>query len=178
MKAIRIILLILIIIGIIALITQKTWVPILVEKIVLSETKPIVIPEVQPNLVLQDGRQCYTHNQDATTAEPYATTEFIDVTISGTKVTGTKKGTQSGPGMTNGYEGGFVGELYANTITGLFSYTIEGSKGIEKEIYRTNKTGIEKLRYPLVEEKGTLIPDTTKEFNVVRYARVGCEPSN
>ncbi len=139
---------------------------------------PVVVPEVQPNLILVDGRQCYTYSHDATSDAPYATTEFIDMTIAGATVTGTKTGTQSGPDMTNGYTGTITGTLEKNMITDVFSYTIEGSQNKEIEIYRTGKTGIEKLRYQLKEEGGTLVPDMTKEFAVLRYARVGCTASN
>jgi hypothetical protein len=80
--------------------------------------------------------------------------------------------------MTNGYTGSISGTLEKNVITDVFSYTIEGSKNKEKEIFRTNKTGIEKLRYPLKEEKGILVPDTTKDFKTMIYSRVGCTASN
>ena len=133
---------------------------------------------VQEVMKLVDGRQCYTYSHEATADAPYATTEFIDMTIAGKVVTGSKKGTQKGPDMTNGYTGTIEGTLADNTITDVFSYTIEGSKNKEKEIFQAGLTGIEKLRYPLKEEKGILIPDTTKEFSILKYARVGCEPSN
>ncbi len=181
MKFIRIFLLVLIIIGIGLLLTRNMWVPKLVDAIVARENPdnpPVIVPQVQPNLTLVDGRQCYTYSHDATPDAPYATTEFIDMTIAGTKVTGTKSGTQKGPDMTNGYTGTILGTLDKNTITDIFSYTIEGSQNKEKEIYRTSKTGIEKLRYPLVEEGGILVPDTTKEFTALQYARVGCTASN
>ncbi len=178
MKFIRIFLLILIIIGLVALATQKIWVPKLVNRIIASENISVVVPITQPNLILVDGRQCYTYNHEATTDEPYKVSELIDLTITGTKVTGTKSGTQKGPDMTNGYTGTISGTSDKNTITDIFSYTIEGSHGKEKEIYQTSKTGIEKLRYPLIEEKGILIPDMSKDFKAMEYARVGCEASN
>jgi hypothetical protein len=179
MKAIRIFLLVLIIIGVGLLLTQKIWVPRLVDKIISSENVPVVVvPAVQANIVLKDGRQCYTYNHDATADAPYTVNEFIDININGKTVTGTKTGTQNGPDMTNGYTGTITGTLDKNSITDIFSYTVEGSHNKEKEIYRTNKTGIEKLRYPLIEEGGVLVPDTTKEFQSLPYARVGCTASN
>ena len=186
MKTIRIILLILIIIGLALLATQKIWVPKLVDRIISSENKFNVIQiddkstmiPPQANISLVDGRQCYTYSHEATTTEPYKVSEFIDITIKGESVIGTKKGTQSGPDLTNGYTGSIVGTLNKDTITSVLSYTVEGSKGKEKEIYKTNKTGIEKLRYPLIEEKGVLIPDMTKEFKIMNYSRVGCTSSN
>jgi hypothetical protein len=180
MKAIRIFLLILIIIGIIALITENFWVPKLVNKIISSETPPVIIEAVahQANLVLKDGRQCYTYNHEGTKDEPYTVNEFIDITISGAKVTGTKTGTQSGPDMTNGYSGKITGTLENNAITDIFSYVVEGSHNQEEEIYKASLTGIEKLRYPLIEVRGILVPDKTKPFTAMLYARVGCTASN
>ena len=179
MKIIRIFLLVLIIIGIIALVTQKTLVPKLVNIIVSSDTAPLVVtPTTQPNISLKDGRQCYTYNHEATPDAPYTVNEFIDITISGNNVTGNKTGTQSGPDMTNGYSGTLVGTLDKNRITDVFSYIIEGSHNKEQEIYKAGKTGIEKLRYPLIEQAGILVPDTTKEFTTMLYARVGCTASN
>lgn len=179
MKKIRIFLLILIIIGLAALATQKIWVPKLVSNILSSEQIPVIVqPTSQPNINLTNGRQCYTYNHETTKDAPYTVNEFIDITIKGTTVQGTKTGTQAGPDMTNGYSGTILGMLDNNTITDIFSYTIEGSKNKEKEIYRAGKTGIEKLRYPLIEQAGVLVPDTTKAFTAMIYARVGCTASN
>ena len=178
-RVVRLVLLVLIIIGIGLLLTLKMWVPKLVNIILSSEEIPtVVIPEVQPNLTLSDGRQCYSYNHEATGDEPYTVNEFLDITINNKIVIGTKKGTQNGPDMTNGYNGTISGTSNNNLITDTFSYVIEGSAGKEKEIYRTNKTGIEKLRYPLVEENKILVPDTTKEYKVLQYHRVGCVSSN
>jgi hypothetical protein len=95
-------------------------------------------------------------------------------------VTGTKSGTQKGPDMTNGYNGTIVGTLNNDTINDVFSYTIEGSSNKEAEIYRSreDQIGIEKMRYPLIEKSKILVPDVTKEFTVLLYARVGCTASN
>ena len=179
MKIIRIILLILIIIGVIALITQKIWVPKLVNQILLSENVSI-IPSVQKNLSFENGRQCYTYTHEATKNEPTTVNEFMDITINNGKITGTKKGNQNGLEITNGYDGTLIGTLNNNMMDVLFSYTVEGSQGKQKEIYKVkeDKTGIEKLRYPLIEKNGILVPDTTKEFKTLFYARVGCVASN
>ena len=138
----------------------------------------VLTPAIQPNITLTDGRQCYAYSHEATTTEPYAVNEFLNITISGTKVSGTKTGTQKGPDMNNGYTGTIIGTSEKNIITDILSYTVEGSKGKEKEIYQANKTGIEKLRYPLVEEKEVLVPDTTKAYQALTYTRVGCTGSN
>lgn len=186
MKIIRIILFILIIIGLALLATQKMWVPKLVDRIILSEIKPVIaptknqviLPNSQGNIPLVDGLQCYTYSHIATSDEPYEVYEFMDINIKGMSVIGTKKGSQSGPDLTNGYTGDIIGSLDKDTITAVLSYTVEGSNGKEKEIYKASKTGLDKLRYQLVEEKGVLVPDMTKEFKIMHYSRVGCEGSN
>lgn len=179
MKVIRIFLLVLIIIGLAALATEKLWVPKLVQHIISKEGVPVpVAPTPQANIVLENGRQCYTYSHGATPEAPYAVNEFIDMTITDGAVNGLKAGTQSGPDMTNGYGGTIVGTSSKDGMNVVFSYTVEGSQNKEKEIYRTGLTGIEKLRYPLVQSGDMLVPDTTKDFQVLRYARVGCTPSN
>lgn len=133
------------------------------------------LPVEQQAIKLVDGRQCYTYSHDATTTEPYATTDFMDITIAGTKVAGTRHGTQSGPGVTNGYTGTMEGTLENNKITSVLSYTVEGSKNKEQEIFQGGLTGVEKLRYQLLEGKGMLIPDTTKPFTLLKYSRIECD---
>jgi hypothetical protein len=178
MKFIRIFLLVLIIVGIVALATQKIWVPKLVNKILSSEEITVLPPITQPNVTLTDGRQCYVYSHDATPLAPYTVNEFLDITIKGTNVTGNKTGTEKGPDMDTGYGGSITGTLDKNTITDVYSYIIEQSHNKEKEIYQANKTGIEKLRYPLVDEKGILVPDLTKPYQALPYARVECTGSN
>lgn len=130
--------------------------------------------------ILKDGRQCYGYNHDATSTEPYAVNERIDMKIKGSVVTGTKTGTQSGPDMTNGYTGTLVGTTDRSIIHVAYSYTVEGSHNVEQEIYRArpDQIGIEKMRYPLIEQKGGLVPDTTKPFSVMLYTRAECDASN
>ena len=146
----------------------------------ILKSNPLKAFDVIKTSILKDGRQCYTFNHSATTIEPYTVNEFLDITINGAKVTGTKRGTQAGPDMTNGYSGTIVGTLNNDMINDVFSYTVEGSSNKEAEIYRSrdDQIGIEKLRYPLIEKGGTLVPDTTKEFSVLLYARVGCTGSD
>jgi hypothetical protein len=134
--------------------------------------------EAQKPVQLVDGRQCYTYSHEGTATEPYTVSEFMDINIAGNVVTGTKTGTQNGPDMTNGYQGTLKGTLENNTLNLIYSYTVEGSQNKEKEIYRAGLVGLEKLRYPLVEQGSMLVPDTTKDFQILTYARVGCEASN
>lgn len=142
-------------------------------------TKPVVTEPVQQPIKLVGGRQCYTYSHQGTPDAPYTTSEIIDMTIAGTKVTGIKHGTQSGPDMTNGYEGTITGTLAGDMINVAFAYTVEGSKNTEQEIYQASLTGIDKLNYPLIDNyKDGLFPDTTKAFKRIPYARVGCEGSN
>ncbi len=171
MKTIRIFLLILIVIGIGALITQKLWVPKLVTYILSREQEPAVV--LKNDTLTQ---QCYSYSQAATKDAPYAVSEFLALSVKGSTVSGTKKGTQSGPDMTNGYEGTISGTIASWMITSLFSYVIEGSANTEKELYRytADNKGIEKLRYPLLEGKNMLVPDTTKPYTVMLYSTVSC----
>jgi hypothetical protein len=179
MKALRIFLLVLIIIGLGLIDTRDKWLPSVVAHFTANDIAlAIVQPEEQSNLTLKEGRQCYAYSIEPTANAPYKVSEFLDITIKGEKVEGSKKGTQSGPDMTNGYNGSITGTLKDNMISGVFAYTIEGSKNKEKEIYHTSKVGLEKLRYPLIEQKGVLVPDTTKEYTTMSYARIVCTASN
>lgn len=119
-------------------------------------------------------RSCYQYHQLATTKAPYAVDEYIDIVINGTTVTGTKQGNQSGPDMTNGYTGTLNGTIDKDLITVIFSYTIEGSKNKEKELYKIVSTGLQKMRYPLIEQVGMLIPDSSKKFTLVPYITIPC----
>ncbi|HTH92879.1 MAG TPA: Ser-Thr-rich GPI-anchored membrane family protein [Candidatus Paceibacterota bacterium] len=167
---------------------MKTWkilvlialvligISIAAQKLLLKKNSvPISIPSV---LTLQDGRQCYTYSHDATKDAPYTTHEKLDITINGNTVTGTKTGTQEGPDMTNGYNGTFVGTVKGNAIDAVYSYTIEGSKNKEEELFQTNQTGLEQLRYPLISKNGMLVPDTAKQSEILLYPRVECDPSD
>ena len=146
------------------------------KKSVNPVSNPVAVEPIQQPVKLGDGRQCYAYSHDATKEQPVTSTEFIDMTISGNTVTGIKRGTQSGPELTNGYEGTLTGTLVGDTMNVAFAYTVEGSKNTEHEIYRAGLTGIDKLRYPLIDKyKDGLFPDTTKDVTLLHYARVGCE---
>ena len=117
---------------------------------------------------------CYKYHQVATTSTLYAVDEYIDITTNGIKISGIKKGNQKGPDMTNGYTGTIEGTLSKGLITAIFSYTIEGSQGKEKELYKIVSTGLQKLRYPLKDEAGILVPDITKKFTALSYTNIDC----
>jgi len=120
------------------------------------------------------SRTCYKYHQVATKNAPYAVDEYVDLSINGTKISGTKNGTQSGPDMTNGYTGTLDGTINNDLITAVYSYTVEGAKNKEKELYKIVPTGLEKMRYPLVEKGGMLVPDTSKEFKILSYIKADC----
>lgn len=144
-----------------------------------SISDPMATKPTQQLIKLVDGRQCYRYSHEATEKEPVTATEFIDMTIDGTNVTGTKQGTQSGPELTNGWEGTLIGTLVEDKINVAFAYTVEGSQNTEHEIYQAGITGIDKLRYPLVDKfSDGLFPDTSKEYDLLHYAQVACQRSN
>lgn len=179
MKFINLFLLVLIITGLVAFATQSMWVPKLVASIIASESEPpLLVQASQGNIPLENGKQCFSYSHEATTAEPYAVRDFLVIEIDGDAVAGKKTGTQNGPGMSNGYEGFLMGTLDKNTITAILSYTVEGSQGKEKEIYKAGKKGLEKQRYQLIEEGGVLVPDMTKSFTILNYDKVECEALN
>ena len=117
---------------------------------------------------------CYKYHQIATASAPYAVDEYISMKIDGTKVSGIKNGTQNGPDMTNGYTGTLEGTLEKGLMTLIYSYTVEGSQGKEKELYKVVTSGLQKLRYPLKEEGNILVPDMTKKFTTLPYLNINC----
>lgn len=128
-----------------------------------------------------NSRSCYEYNHQATKTEPYTNYELMDLTRNGGVITGTKVGTQTGPDMTNGYEGSLAGTIDGDTIDVVFSYVIEGSSQKEKEIYRVTDDSLTKLRYVLVEEDGILVPDLSSIAKELVYKKVACqndEPKN
>lgn len=121
-----------------------------------------------------ENLHCYAYNQKATPNAPYAVDEYVSIVMKDDEISGTKKGTQSGPDMTNGYEGTLVGSKNGDTVTLLFSYIIEGSSGVEKEIYKFVEMGIEKWRYPLIEEDGILVPNLAEDYEALLYEMIDC----
>ena len=121
-----------------------------------------------------NGHMCYAYHQPATSSAPYAVDETLTIDANNALISGTKKGTQNGPDMTNGYTGAISGKRVGDTINVLFSYTIEGSKNVEQEFYKYVSGGLEKMRYPLVQKKGILVPDTTKPFKKLEYLATDC----
>lgn len=125
--------------------------------------------------VISNGSYCFARSQVASVDAPYSVTENIKIDISGNSVTGRKSGTQSGPDMTNGYEGTLTGTRAEDILRLVFAYTIEGSKNSEKEIYVLGEDTLTKKRYALKEEGGMLVPDMQGEPVDVVYTSKPCE---
>jgi len=148
--------------------TQKTDEPISEENI-----PPVVIEEIAEEEPVSEV--CFAYNHEPTETEPYEVSEKIVIKIDGDKVSGSKTGTQNGPDMTNGYEGTLEGDKISDTLELIYSYTIEGSEGKEKEIYKISGENLLKQRYSLIEEEGILVPDKESELKVLTYEKQGCE---
>ncbi len=146
----------------------------------IVRSNPLQAFEISSAMILEEGQYCYVYHHEGTKEEPYTVDELVGIYVQGGIVDGMKTGTQSGPDMTNGYSGTLAGTIQKNMIDVVFAYTIEGSSSKEKEIYRVKDdlSGIEKLRYPLEEKNGVLVPDRTKEFEALFYAQISCETSD
>ena len=122
----------------------------------------------------QDHAYCFVYRHAGTADEPYTVEEHLILQGTREDFTGVKSGTQSGPDMTNGYTGTIVGSVTSNVIEDIYSYTIEGSKQKEKEIYIFSGMDLVKERYPLVDQGGVLVPDTTGTRRDLTYVREVC----
>ncbi len=121
------------------------------------------------------GKNCFEYDQIATTEAPYSVNEKVEIVILGNKVVmGTKSGNQSGPDMTNGYEGTLTGKLEGDILNVVYSYKIEGSDQKEKEIYKVTSDSIVKQRYVLEDVGVVLTPDTTSEVREMVYKKIDC----
>jgi|GEM_PF-2283065 len=174
-KFIRIFLLVLIIVGLGLLATQKMWVPKLVHMIMVREQVPLVSVVQSNEYNFLDGRNCYAYSHAATAEAPYTVNEWLDITLASGKVTGTKSGTQKGPDMTNGYNGTIAGSVEGGKLNAIFSYIVEGSANREQEIYLPYKDGLEKYRYPLLDKGIILVPDETKAYTKLQYVHADCK---
>lgn len=125
------------------------------------------------SLVLYEGG-CFEYSHIATAEEPYNVLEKVEINIEGNIVEGVKSGTQSGPDMTNGYEGTLIGTYEKNIAEVIFSYVIEGSAQKEKEIYEVSENMITKIRYVLEEVDGVLVPDLNSIPQYIEYKEVAC----
>lgn len=124
--------------------------------------------------VVADGEYCFARVQEATESEPYMVEEYIDLVMSGSMVTGTQSGVQSGPDMTNGYQGDLLGTRTGNDLKLVFDYEIEGSHGQELELFSLVGDDLHKHRYALKEENGVLVPDLTTDPKTLVYTPEAC----
>lgn len=129
-------------------------------------------PETLPALI--DGKYCYHRSQVATPDAPYAVEENIELIVNGNNVTGAKSGTQTGPDMTNGFEGTLTGTRNGENLDVIFAFTIEGSQNKEQELYKWNPTELQKSRYVLKEDGNILVPDLTSTPSIINYTSVKC----
>lgn len=132
------------------------------------------VPSTQIDIQVNDIPYCYAYHQDATVSAPYKVDEFIRIVEKEGNITGVKKGTQSGPDMTNGYTGTLTGIADGQNMQLDFAYTIEGSRNTERELYTRTDTSLIKHRYRLLEGKGMLIPDMEYFVHDIVYASTPC----
>lgn len=130
--------------------------------------------EVQPEPQSTLATTCYERSVEGTSDAPYTVHETIQLTMNDTAVSGIKAGTQSGPDMSNGYEGTLDGSKTGNALDLIFSYVIEGSAQKEKEHYVIRNNDLVKYRYVLKEENGMLVPDTASSYTEQIYKQVSC----
>jgi hypothetical protein len=118
--------------------------------------------------------QCYYRSTAKTEKEPFSVEEYIQLKFNGDAVTGTKFGFQDGPGYSNGYNGSLSGIKNSSELTLDYSYTVEGSKNVEQEIYTVTDKGIEKMQYKLIEKNGKLVPDKSSLVKNISYSPFSC----
>lgn len=134
-----------------------------------------VQPVVTDVADVTDGEYCYTRLQEATETAPYRVEEHVVLNISGDRVTGTKRGTQAGPDMTNGYTGDLKGTKTENNLELVYSYTVEGSQNKELELYTVSPEVLTKIRYVLIEKEGMLVPDKNTSAQNITYSKEPCQ---
>ncbi len=137
-------------------------------------TKPILITDSSQVISSDSSLGCFNYDQSATDSEPYSVSETIKITINNGIVSGTKTGTQFGPDMSNGYEGSIQGTISGTEISNLFTYVIEGSRGIEKELYTLSQDTLVKHRYQLKDLDNMLVPDLKTEKKDIVYKKTTC----
>ena len=121
-----------------------------------------------------DGEYCFARVQEATETEPYMVEEYINLVMNGATVTGTQSGVQSGPDMTNGYQGDLLGTRTGNELKLVFDYEIEGSRGQELELFSLVGDNLHKHRYVLKDENGVLVPDMESTPKTLIYTPEAC----
>lgn len=164
--AILVFILMLFLVGVILFFTRATVVQNTIEEDIVKET-----PKTE---AVVQNKFCYSREQIATPVEPYAVSEYIELYFDVDKVSGVKSGTQNGPELTNGYFGTLLGEKQGDVLRLVYSYTVEGAKNKELEIYEFSKEILVKKRYVLKEGKGILIPDESSALKNINYLETLC----
>jgi len=143
-----------------------------------AEVKTQDVPSPQAYNIPTAGKYCFVRTEKATVDAPYSVEEHVVLNFDGVKVSGTKRGTQSGPDMTNGYEGTLIGATIDNEMELTYAYTVEGSKNRELEVYTFDKENLIKKRWVLHEGKingvNILLPDYVGEPMLIAYQPEGC----
>ncbi|MDQ5954628.1 MAG: hypothetical protein QG583_556 [Patescibacteria group bacterium] len=153
------------IIGFLVIIFGIVW-------FVVNKSEDVIVGDIIP--VSVDGEYCYGRVQVATSDAPYNVEEHIKILINNNEVSGTKKGNQSGPDMTNGYEGTLTGIKEGDNLELVYSYVVEGSANKELELYTFSLNELQKNRYVLKEENGMLVPDKTNPPSIILYPSETC----
>ena len=151
-----------------------------------TDVKAPAIPDPFPTTITTiptTGAYCFKRDQIATEEAPYSAQEFVVLIFEGTKVTGTKTGTQQGPGVSNGYtgtlEGAVITDDTSSEIELTYAYVVEGSANRELEVYAFYDGKIFKKIWRLNESKingfPILVPDYVGEPALIEYQATSCE---
>ena len=135
---------------------------------------PSLPSDTSQSAPLPDGKYCYQYSQKATQDTPYSVEEYSEIVLSGNTVSGLKRGSQSGPDMSNGFDGTLSGTRDGNSLTIRFKYVIEGSSGEEMELYSLDENTLTKHRYTLKEEGGVLVPNKDEFVKDIVATKVSC----
>lgn len=141
--------------------------------LVLNKNKESEIIGIQ-NDIVQEFSRCFMYEQRATEDAPYAVSERLRLDFINNIVSGKKSGTQTGPGMSNGYSGDIDGFVKGDTIEAVFSYIVEGSQNSEREVYKISEKELIKLRYELEESEGMLVPKLDNLVSEQKYQEISC----
>jgi hypothetical protein len=159
-----------IILAILTMAAVTIVIVLLLVKVKTPAEEPLALEPLTPQTI----QSCFRNEHTATPTEPYATTEDVTLNITDQTVFGVKRGTQSGPDMTNGYQGVLTGTKDGSQLSLRFDYVIEGSEQTEMEEYEISDATLTKLRWPLREENKILVPDKTGQMKRISYTSVPC----
>ncbi len=142
--------------------------------VVIMKRKANMPPDISQRPAIMKPEQCFVRITKKTDAEPFSVEEYMRLEFDGEKVEGIKFGFQDGPGYTNGYSGTITGTQNSKEITLDYAYIVEGSSNTEQEIYWLTNTGIDKIRYNLIEKNNMLVPDRSIDPQIIPYTSFSC----